>query len=137
MAVVKSISRSTPGKPPQKRGRRLGQQKERKDDDAYYRNTWQVAGSTARSARRREGPDSPQRRDRAAPPALALGPGRQDLHVRHRGRQQDAEGSVRWALAASRLSLYVRARLQDGVRVLLGDRRRFQRHLCPFGKSRR
>ena len=38
MAGCKSISRSTPGKPPQKRGRRLGQRKERKDDDTYDRN---------------------------------------------------------------------------------------------------
>ena len=61
---------------------------------------------------------------------------RQDLHVRHRGGQQDAEGPVRWALAASRLSLHVRARLQGRLPVLLDDRRRLQWLCRPPCQSR-
>ena len=38
-------------------------------------------------------------------------------------------------LATHGLSLHVRAGLQGRLCVLLGDRRRLQRHLRPFGKS--
>ena len=41
------------------------------------------------------------------------------------------------ALAAPRLPLHVRARLQGGLSVLLGDRGRVQRHRRPPGEPRR
>ena len=51
--------------------------------------------------------------------------------------QRLAGGSLQRALAAPRLSLHVRARLQGRLPVLLGDRRRLQRHRRASRQPRR
>ena len=48
-----------------------------------------------------------------------------------------AGGSLPRALAAPRLPLHVRARLQGGLSVVLLDRRRLRRHRRPSGEPRR
>ena len=66
-----------------------------------------------------------------------MGAHRQGLSLRHRRRQRLAGRSVPRALAAAGLSLHVRARLQGGLPVLLGDRRRLQRLRGASGEPRR
>ena len=86
-----------------------------------------MACGAARAAQGGEGADAARRRSGAAAPGTALGPGRQGVPVRDRRGQRLAGGPVPRALAAPRLPLHVRARLQGGVSVLLGDRGRLQR----------
>ena len=83
-----------------------------------------VARRPPRAARAREGAHPPERRAGGAAAGAALGPRRQGLRVRHRGRPADARGAVRRALAAARLPLHVRPRLGRGLPELLVDRRR-------------
>ena len=58
-----------------------------------------------------------QRRARAAAAGLAVGQGRQGLPVRDRCRERLAERPLPRTLAAHRLPLHVRARLQGGLCV--------------------
>ena len=84
-----------------------------------------------------EGADAARRRAGAAAPGAALGPDRQDLSLRDRGRQRLAGGSLPRALAAPRLPLHVRARLHGRMRVVLVDRRRLRRLRRSPGEPRR
>ena len=59
------------------------------------------------------------------------------VSIRDRRGQRLAGGPLPRALAAPRLPLHVRARLQGGVSVLLGDRGRVQRLRRPPGEPRR
>ena len=63
----------------------------------------------------REGAHAAQRRAGAAAPGAAVGPGRQGLSIRHRRGQRLAGRPLPRALAAARLPLHVRARLQGGL----------------------
>ena len=60
-----------------------------------------------------------------------------DVSIRDRRRERLAGGPLPRALAAARLPLHVRARLQGGLSVLLGDRGRVQRLRRPPGEPRR
>ena len=84
-----------------------------------------------------EGAHPAQRRAGAAAAGAAVGPDRQGVPIRHRRGERLAGGSLPGALAAARLPLHVRARLQGGVSVLLGDRRRVRRLRRPPGQPRR
>jgi Bacterial protein of unknown function (DUF899) len=57
---------------------------------------------------------------------LTVGPDREGVSVRDRRGERLAGRSLQRALAAPRLPFHVRARLQGGVSVLLGDRGRVQ-----------
>ena len=95
--------------------------------DAHHRNPRGVARRAARAARGREGADPPQRRGRPPPAGAALGPDREGLPLRHRGRPGLAGRPLRRPLAAARVPLHVRARLHRRLPVVLGDRRRLRR----------
>ena len=68
--------------------------------------------------------DLTHRSDELAPPApgAALGKDRQEVSLRHRGRQRHPRASVQGPLAAARLPFHVRPRLHGRLPVLLGDR---------------
>src|SRR5436309_9082355 len=68
-----------------------------------------------------------QRRAGAAAARAAVGSDRQGVSIRDRRGERLAGRPLPRALAAPRLPLHVRARLQGGVSVLLGDRGRLQR----------
>ena len=67
----------------------------------------------------------------------SLGPRRQGLPVRDRGRQRVAGGPLRRPLAAPDVPLHVRARVHGRLPGLLGDRGRLQRLGRPPGAPRR
>ena len=67
----------------------------------------------------------------------AVGAHRQGYRFDTDDGQRLARGPVPRPLAAARLSLHVRARLQGGLPVLLGDRRRVQRHRRASRQPRR
>src|SRR6266550_8530906 len=86
-----------------------------------------MARRPRRTAERGEGAHAEERRTRAAAAGIALGADRQGVSIRDRRRERDARGPLPWTLAAPRLPLHVRARLQGGLRDLLDDCRRVQR----------
>ena len=90
-----------------------------------------------RAARGREGAHAAQRRAGAAAAGAAVGSDRQGVSIRDRRGERLAGGPLPRALAASRLPLHVRARLQGGLSGLLGDRGRLQRLRRPPGQPRR
>ena len=96
-----------------------------------------MAGRAARAARGGEGAHAAQRRAGAAAAGAAVGPDRQGVSVRDRRGERLAGGPLPRALAAARLPLHVRARLQGGLSVLLGDRGRLQRVRRAPGQPRR
>ena len=89
------------------------------------------------SARGGEGTDAAQRRAGAAAAGTAVGPDRQGVSIRDRRGKRLAGRPVQRALAAPRLSLHVRARLQGRLPVLLDDRGRVQRLRRAPGEPRR
>src|SRR6267143_7075824 len=95
---------------------------EESDDEAHDRDTGRVARSAARAARGGEGANAAQRRAGAAAAGAAVGSDREGVSIRDRRGERFAGRSFSRPLAAPRLPLHVRARLQGGVSVLLGDR---------------
>ena len=92
------------------------------DDRAQDRHAGGVAGGARRAAEGGEGAHPPRRRAGQEEARAALGPGREGLPVRDRGRHEDARRALRRPLAAARLPLHVRAALRGGLPGLLLDR---------------
>src|SRR6266403_5051252 len=78
-----------------------------------------VACGPGRAARGREGSYSAERRAGEKTAGVALGSNRQGIPFRDRRRERLARRPLPRALAASRLPLHVRTRLQSRVSVLL------------------
>ena len=114
-----------------------GSAEEKSDDDTHNGNTGRVAEGADRAARGREGSHATERRGGTAAAGAAVGPDQQGLPLRHRRGKRLARRSVHGTLAASRVSLHVRARLHGRVPVLFGDRRWVQRPRRPPGQPRR
>src|SRR6267142_4736104 len=96
-----------------------------------------MARSTGRAAQGGEGADTPRRRAGSAAAGIAVGPGRQAVSIRDRRGQRLAGGALPRPLAAPRLSLHVRPRLQGGLRDVLDDRGRVQWICHSSGQPRR
>src|SRR3954447_14779645 len=96
-----------------------------------------MAAATARPAQGGEGADSGERRAGTAAAGVAVGPGPERLPVYIVQWREVARGPVSRPIAAACLSPDVRARLQSGVPVMLGDRRRVQWNLDASRASRR
>src|SRR5262245_51711933 len=111
--------------------------REKDDDDTEDRDTQRVARGAPRADRGREGAHAAQRRAGAAAAGAAVGADRQGVPIRDRRGERLAVRPLPRALAAARLPLHVRARLQGGVSVLLGDRGRVRWLRRPPGQSRR
>src|SRR5262249_54023519 len=88
-----------------------------------------VGTRATRPAQSGEGAHAAQRRVGTAAAGTAVGSGRETVSLRDGRRERLAGGSLSRPLAASCLSLHVRARLQGGLRNGLHNPGRFQR-LC-------
>ena len=72
-----------------------------------------MAGGPGRARQARGRAGGAKRGDQEKASRSPLGPGREGVRVRHRGRQEDARRALRRALTAARLQHHVRARLHE------------------------
>ena len=101
------------------------------------RDTRRVARSPPRAAQGGEGANAAQRRAGAATAGAAVGSPRQGVPIRDRRGHRLAARPLPRALAAPRLPLHVRARLQGGVSGLLDHRGWVRRLRRSPGQPRR